>query len=98
MKINFERIEVFANLAKTQARVMNIKEGFADAIYTQGQGIACHALAMKIYNSKGEEEYDDREVQLIEMCSELCTPAIMDGIKSIINKTKEKHNGTSNMV
>ena len=60
MKINFEKVEVFTNLAKTQAVVMDIREGLADAIYTQGQGVACHALALKIYNSKGEEEYSDR--------------------------------------
>ncbi len=90
MKINFEKVEVFANLAKTKATIMNIKEGFADAIYTQGQGIACHALALKIYNSKGEEEYDDKEVQLIGVCSELCSPAVMDGIKSMIEKGKQE--------
>lgn len=90
MKINFEKVEVFTNLAKTKAAVIDIKEGFADAIYTQGQGIACHALALKIYNSKGEEEYDDKEVQLIGVCSELCCPAVMDGIKSMIEKGKQE--------
>ena len=89
MKINFEKVEVFANLAKTKATIMNIKEGFADAIYTQGQGIACHALALKIYNSKGEEEYSDKEAELISRCSELCTPAVMDGIQAAITKGRE---------
>ena len=90
MKINFEKVEVFTNVAKTKAAVIDIKEGFADAIYTQGQGVACHALALKIYNSKGEEEYSDKEEELISRCSELCTPAVMDGIQAAITKAREQ--------
>ena len=42
----------YRDLAKTDAVTTNIKEQLADNIYKHGQGIAHHALALKIYNSQ----------------------------------------------
>lgn len=85
--INFEKIEVPENLAKTRVQVVNIKEAFADAIYQRGTGIACHSLALKIYNSDGATEYNEREVQLIStLAQSIVTPAVMDGITEAIKR------------
>lgn len=86
-RIDFTKIEVPGNLAGTRVTVMDIREPFADIIYRQGTGIACRALALKIYNSRGEAVYDGNEVALIaELASNLLTPAVMDGIRSAIGK------------
>lgn len=87
MKIDFTKIEVPENLAKTRVAVVDIKESFADVIYQRGTGVACGALALKIYRSTPETEYDDREVELITaLASRLLTPATIDGIKNAIHK------------
>ena len=85
--IDFGKIEVPENLAKTRVRVMDIREPFADIIYQRGTGIACRALAVKIYNSEGATEYNEKEVELIAGLSQyLLAPAVMDGVKDAIEK------------
>ena len=89
MKINFERIELFADIAHTQCVVQSVKEDFSNVIYTMGHGIQAHALALKIYNSSGETEYDENEVRLIKQYSELCQPAFIDAINRIIESEND---------
>ena len=83
-KINFERIELFADIAHTQCVVQNVKTDFSNVIYTMGHGIEAHALALKIYNSSGETEYNENEIRLIKKYSELCQPAFIDAINRLI--------------
>lgn len=86
MKIDFKRVEVFTNIAKTECVVTDIREAFADLIYTRGTGIKAHALAMKIYNSDSETEWTEEETKLIKAYSELCTPSYLDAINKLIEK------------
>ena len=89
MKINFERIELFADIAHTKCVVQNVKEDFSNVIYTMGHGIQAHALALKIYNSSGDTEYDENEVQLIKKYSELCQPAFIEAIERITDSDND---------
>lgn len=84
MKLNFERIEVFDDVAHTQCRIVNIKKDLADLLYKFGNGIAAHALALKIYNSQGEQEYNDEECAMIGNAAQLCTPAFIDAINTML--------------
>lgn len=54
MQIDFTKIAVPMDIAKTNFQVVDIREEFANVIYMRGSGVGCHALALKIYNSKGE--------------------------------------------
>ena len=83
-KIDFERIELFTDIAHTQCVVKNVKKDFANAIYTYGAGIEAHALALKIYNSEGMTEYTQEEVALIRKYSQMCQPAFIDAINKIL--------------
>lgn len=83
-KINFERIEVFVDIDKTRCSVENYKKDFSNIIYQLGRGIEAHALAFKIFNSKGETEYDDRECDMIREYASLCSPAFIDAIDKIL--------------
>lgn len=85
-KINFERIEIFTGIEKRECIVQNVKKDFADIIYQMGKGIEAHALALKIYNSKGETEYDEQECYLIRKISELCSPFFIDAIKKVLDE------------
>ena len=85
VKINFERIEIFTNVAKTECTVQDVRRDFADLIYNGCNGIEAHALAMKIYQSSCNTEYNGRECQLIkDYANRLCTPAFIDAIQKIL--------------
>ena len=87
MKIDFTKIEVFADLSRNTCVVRDIKNEFANAIYTNIPGLPAHALAYKIYNSKGVEDYSDDECRLISKCAELViTPAYIYALKEIFKR------------
>lgn len=84
MKIDFENFQLVKGIDKSIVEPMNVKAVFADTLYTKGQGIAFHALALKIYNSVGETEYTDDEYKLMVMFSEQCmTPNFIDSLKML---------------
>lgn len=83
-KINFSQVEIYTGVSKTTCFVQDVREAFADAIYSQGVGIKSHALAFKIFNSKGEEEYDDEEVAIIKaFAHKFCSPSLIDAINKM---------------
>ena len=83
-KINFEKLKIYLDVAHESSAVQNVKKDFANIVYSLGTGIECHALALKIYNSSGEEEYTDDECELIRRFAEKCTPAFIDAINENI--------------
>lgn len=89
-KIDFSRVPVFKDIAKTQKSTENIQEAFANVIYNNGAGLAAHALALKIYNAKGAEEYDDSECELIRQYSQICNPYFIDAIDELLKDKKEE--------
>ena len=86
MKLNFDEVEIYENLTKTKKHVQNIREEFANFLYNEGQGIAAHALALKIFNGTPDTEFNPQEVELIRVFSRGCTPAIIDAIIEMIAK------------
>ena len=85
-KINFASLSVRTGIGSDQTTRLNIKESFANMLYTQVSGIAALVLAQKIYKSEGEEEYDDNEYELImRVANSMCVPAIIDALTSINN-------------
>ena len=91
-KINFQQFRVYASVSRKMAQTIDAREQFADMIYTHVNGIRAHALAMKIYESKGKTEFNPEEVKLIRTVAEqLCVPGFIDGLNEQIdsnNKTK----------
>ena len=61
-KINFSSLSVRTGIGSDITTELDIRESFANIIYTQVNGIAALTLAQKIYKSEGEEEYDDNAV------------------------------------
>lgn len=90
MKIDFENLRMYEGIDKQNISVLNVKKVFADELYTRGQGIACHALALKIFNSEGETEFSDEEYFLIvEFAKQVCTPKMIDALQSLKPEEKE---------
>lgn len=92
MKLNFKELHSFNGLSKKIETVEDVRELFADAIYAAGNGVAALELCRKIYNSAGEEEYDDREVELIKKYSTLGTPRFIDAVMNMIDNAKKQNN------
>ena len=87
MKLNFEQFTVPMGISGRKSRTGDARESIADLIYLNVNGIRAHALAMKIYNSEGAEEYDRAEVSLIKrIADEYCTPAFIDGLRAQIQE------------
>lgn len=85
-KINFSSLSVRTGIGSEQTTQLNIKESFANMLYTQVSGIAALVLAQKIYKSEGEEEYDDNEYELImRVANAMCVPAVIEALSSINN-------------
>lgn len=85
-KINFSSLSVRTVIGSDQTTRLNIKESFANMLYTQVSGIAALVLAQKIYKSEGEEEYDDNEYDLImRVANSMCVPAVIEALSSINN-------------
>lgn len=82
--INFERFEIYTSINHKEVIVQDCREGFANIIYLNGSGVACHALAMKVYKSEGATEYDDRECDMVREYASLCSPAFIDAIDKIL--------------
>lgn len=90
MKINFKQFTVPTGISRKSCQTGDARESFANMIYMNVNGIRAHALAMKIYNSKGEEVYSTEEVKLImEVAEKLCAPNFIDGlIEQLDNQSK----------
>ena len=89
VKLNFEQLPCYVDIRKEAKMPVNVKFPFADTMYRYGHGVAMGALAMKIYNSKGEEEYNDQECQMILEWGKTSSPLMYDSLKDIIEKKDE---------
>ena len=62
MKLNFKKFPLFQGIDKSNILITDVSKAIADGLYNTVQGIAAHALALKIYNTIGEEEYSNEEI------------------------------------
>jgi hypothetical protein len=88
MRLNFKRFTLFQGIDKKNALLTDVSKAIADGLYNTMQGITSHALALKIYNATGEEEYSDEEIEMLRNFSKQCTPAFMDSFEEFV-KLKE---------
>ncbi|MBR5950991.1 MAG: hypothetical protein IKZ87_06115 [Actinomycetaceae bacterium] len=87
MKLDFEHIDIYIDIERTKCVQKNLKKDFANLLYTMGNGIECHALALKIFNGNAETEYDKRECEIIKKFSEqYCAPTVIDAVNLLLTK------------
>lgn len=84
MRLNFKQFVLFQGIDKKNALLTDVSKAIADGLYNTMQGIASHALALKIYNAAGEEEYSDEEIEMLRNFSKQCTPAFMDSFEEFV--------------
>ena len=85
MKIDFRKFRIYPGIDRQRSVEMDVRKDFADLIYQKGKGVAAHALALKIYNSTGGEEYGEEEVLLIRSYAEsFGTPMFIDAVNEVM--------------
>ena len=95
MKLNFKVFPLYQGLDKNNITIVDVTKAVAEGIYNKASGIVAHALALKIYNATGEEEYSDEEIEILKSFSTQCTPAFIDSFEQFI-KTNEKNEELAN--
>ena len=65
MLINFEKMPCYKDITKTEKHELNVKYQVSNALYSRGGGVDMGALALKIYNSKGAQDYTEEECNLL---------------------------------
>ena len=86
VKLNFQQFSVPTGVSRKNRQTGDARESFANMLYLNVNGIRAHALAMKIFNSEGEESYSPEEVKLIkEVAEKLCAPNFIDGLMEQLN-------------
>ena len=84
MKLDFENVKVSADLKHEYETTVDLKEQFAELIYQKGMGLKAHALALKIFNSTADTDFNDAEINLLKTFTEQnCTPMIIDAINTL---------------
>lgn len=90
-KLNFEAFRIPTGIRRTDYMVMDAREGIADMIYLNAGGIKAHRLAFKIFESKGETDYDDAEVRMIrENIERMGLGNVIDALNEQLNKQTEE--------
>ncbi len=93
-KIDFSKLPCWVDIRREAKILLDVKFNFANTLYMQGQGVAMGALAMKIYNAQGEEEYNAEECAIIIDFAKRINPMLADSLADIINN--EEKDGTDN--
>lgn len=84
MKIDFNKLKVYTGLDKKQFILAQAAKELADGLYKTAMGISGYALALKLYNSKGEEEYTDEEFDMIlNYANRYGTPFFIDALQRL---------------
>ena len=93
MNIDFSKVKVYTDLGRETGVIQDLRKDFANLIYTEGRGIAAHALALKIYNGDKDTEYSEEEIMMIRNFAGICSPCIIDAFETILNnRSNEQDN------
>lgn len=89
-KLNFRQFVMPTGVRRAKHCTVDAREGFADMIYNNVNGIRAHALALKIYQSDGEEEYSKEDCDLMVAVAErYALPGFIDGLRDQINNQSD---------
>lgn len=92
MKHNLENVEVYTSIDKSSCQVVNLRKSIANLIYNQGNGLGLEgvALSTKMWNSEGDIDYSEREVEIIRAVVErCCAPCVIEAVNRIFGSKEE---------
>lgn len=85
-KLNFQQFKIPTGIKRTSFNTGDARESVANMIYLNVNGVRAHSLAMKIYQSEGETDFNEEEVKsIIEVANLYGIPAFIDGLNEQLN-------------
>ena len=98
IKLNLQELKVYINISHSKCIIKDVREEWADVIYTQAHGIKMHALAEKVYHSNADTEYSEDEIDMIKkIIVGGGTPALIDAMNELLDiniNLKNKKDGS----
>lgn len=89
-KLDFKAFSVPTGITRQTRQIMDAREPIADLLYTRVSGIKAHRLAFKIFDSTGETEFGEEEIDMIRMAVErYCLPSVIDGLEEMLGRDTE---------
>ena len=92
MKINFNEVMVFEDVARTSGEIKNLRQAFANFIYKEQTGKFALALARKISRGNNETEFTPEEVELIRTYSNDLPAYYFEAISEILDDDSHPEN------
>ena len=93
IRLNFKEFEIYAGVSKDRRQKGDARETFADVLYTKGCGVRSGSLTMRIYESDGEIEFDEQDVDfMLAIAMQHCNPAFIDGLQEQVERGKNNDN------
>lgn len=91
VKIDFTKLPCYVDIQKKAKIAMDVRYNFSNMLYIYGKGIEMGALAMKIYNSHGEESFSQQECDIILKFahSSLFSPLFGDSVEECIGAQRK---------
>lgn len=86
MRIDFKRLKVPKSISWRSYVLKDFREMVANYVLECGMGIADHALALKIYNSDGEEDYSAKEVERIHHAIDRAPSLLIESVKHAVSE------------
>lgn len=86
MKIDFSKLPCWSDIRKQEKVDIDIKYALSNALYTQGGGVEIGSLAMKIYNSDGDVEYNEKECNIVLDFLRKSNAMLADSLEDLMNQ------------
>ena len=82
MKIDFTKFKLYVGLDKKDIVICDIKNEISNLIYNNIAWITAHRLSEKIYDSDGEIELSENEIEVIHKSETMFTGAFIDSFNN----------------
>lgn len=86
-RIDFSKVPCYVDITKAKKQDVDLRFELSNTMYVRGSGIAMGALAMKIYNGNGEQEFDEKECNILLSFLEKFAPMLYDSFKDLMKET-----------
>jgi hypothetical protein len=86
MRIDFTKLLCYVDCNKRAKMILDVRRELSSALYECSRELPFVALAVKIYNARGEEEYNREELMLILRVAKKVNVILFDSIKLLLQQ------------
>lgn len=80
VKINFKEFKLYVDVTRENTRVFDVRKDFSNFMYLNCRGIQAHDIALRIYHSDGDVEFDDSDVAVIKSAANMIGGPLIDSL------------------